>query len=221
MTVNGIDTTATPSDPGQTWTRILGPAVLPPAIDRIMERLPAVYLAEDEQLGYPLRRWVRLIADQITPIDDITDRGEDNANPDVVPESWLPWLGQLIGVPIDQTDSISEQRLRLRDPLRHRHGSAHAIAERVRPLLTGSRTVEVVPHWRGNSWVVGIRTDYAETPQTGVDITTWTELSMIAPTWGDLGEIAYGGPVDRIRYLIVAAALPECPAGARLAHAYT
>lgn len=220
MTLSGIDTTTSNPNEGQISTRVLGPTVLPPAIDRILERIPAVYRNDDDRIGQPLRRWLRLIADQITPIDDIANRGEANADPDVVPADWLPWLGQLIGVPVDTSEPVQLQRTRLRDPERHRHGSAHAIAARVRPLLTGAQAVDVVPHWRGNPWVVCIRTAYADTPLTGETLRSWAELSAVLPTWADLDEVAYGAEIDRIRYLIVAAALPECPAGARLAHQY-
>lgn len=207
-------------DAGQVSTRVAPDRVLPPAVDRILARLPEVYRAEDADLGNPLRRFVALIADQLTPIDDITDRGAGNADPQIVPPNWLGWLGQVCGVAVDARQSVAAQRARITDPARHRHGSAHALAELVRPLLEGTQTVDVVPHWRGNPWLICIRTIEAETPLTGSWISTWDELAMVLPTWGDLEEVMWDEPIDRVRLNIVLAATAECPAGSQLCHAF-
>jgi phage tail-like protein len=207
-------------DAGQVTTRVAPDRVLPPAVDRILARLPEVYRIEDADLGHPLRRFVALIADQLTPIDDITDRGAGNADPEQVPPAWLPWLGQVCGVLVDARQPVAVQRARITDPARHRHGSAHAIAELVRPLLTGTQTVEVVPHWRGNPWLICIRTIETETPLTGSWISTWDELNGVLPTWDDLEELEWDAHVDRVRLQIIEAANPECPAGSRLCHAF-
>lgn len=207
-------------DAGQVSTRVAPDRVLPPAVDRILARLPEVYRLEDADLGNPLRRFVALIADQITPIDDITDRGAGNADPQIVPPNWLGWLGQVCGVAVDARESVATQRARITDPARHRHGSAHALAELVRPLLAGTQTVDVVPHWRGNPWLICIRTIEAETPLTGSWISTWDELALVLPTWDDLEEVMWDETIDRVRLNIVLAANAECPAGSQLCHAF-
>lgn len=127
---------------------------------------------------------------------------------------WLPWLAQLVGVDVADL-SVEEQRAAIANPsATWAHGTAGAIAAKVRPKLTGSQYVDVQPHYQGNPFVIALITKEADT----YGATTWGELEAAAPTWGELEAV---GTWDSLEVLdVMVEAVKERPAGYRLQHVY-
>lgn len=130
--------------------------------------------------------------------------------------AWLPWLAQTLGVSLAGVElDVAAQRARLSRPeAAWVHGTTSAIAEAVRPQLTGDRYVDTIPNHKSIPFTIGLVTKREET--TGA--TTFAELKAIAPTWADLkrlGDFSNLAAADVLR-----AADVERPAGYRLEHVW-
>lgn len=88
--------------------------------------------------------------------------------------SWLPWMAQMVGAPLDPAATEQERR----DTIRYatsgwRGGTRGAIADAAKSVLTGSKYARVIPHFKaspgggieaGTVWDIVIITLTAETP---------------------------------------------------------
>lgn len=141
---------------------------------------------------------------RITSINDTSDLA-DPAEADV---AWLPWLGQLLGVQVNESLTGEERRAQVVNAASGwRSGTRSAIAEAAQTQLTGSKYVEVVAMENNDQWQIGIVTLAPETPlwNAVIDaITTrnakpagvilvhrfysisWQTLESNFPTWNDL-----------------------------------
>lgn len=154
------------------------------------------------------------------------------ADPDLIPPNWWPWLAAVCdytpttvpGAGLGSTP-FARQRTRVADPRRLRRCTRWAIRETVRDLwpLATHPNVTLNPHWRGNRWVVRVRTDVVEVPDTGTSISTWGEYDETFATWGDIQAMApswflwqYG--IDRIHLLVCRALEAERPVGVKYTH---
>lgn len=81
--------------------------------ERMYARLPAFYREDDETDGdYPLLRFLSLVGDQASEVEDIVDRlPTDLANPIAAEAAWVPWLAQLVG--LDTSFDPEEHRFAL------------------------------------------------------------------------------------------------------------
>ncbi len=87
-------------------------------------------------------------------------------DPDLVPERLLPWLAQMVGVSAPSATPPAVVRSRIADlQAVGRPGSGPAIAAVVRPLLTDTKWVSVVPHYGGDPWTIGVMVRTAEAPE--------------------------------------------------------
>lgn len=180
------------------------------------DRMPRVYKTDDEQLGYPLRRFMELIGEQVHDVNVLARR--TLTDPATCESTWLPWLSAMVGWRHDPRISVADERLVLADPAHLQHGSIAAITRIVKLRYPTINALNVVPHWRGNSWLICIQTLQAETPATGTPISTWDELHMVLPTWDDLAPYPYDAVIDRVRYELILAADDERPAGVQFCH---
>lgn len=229
-----------------------------PVTERVYASLPELYRdADAAQVGpdYPLLRYLSLLLDQLTPVDELRERfsyegspaplasfdgtyGDgtygagvyggilteavvtDVATADLVDPAradgrWLPWLAQLLGIGISNL-TVAEARAALATPeTSWDHGTPSAIAEAAATKLTGTKAVEVTPHYGGDPFTIGIGTLTAETSEAD----TFGELKAIAPRWADLK--ALGSFANAKAPAPILGAQPERPAGYRLAHHYT
>lgn len=146
--------------------------------ERLYASLPAFYRDTDEGLDWPLLRYWSLIADQAGELDDLTDRigylasedggapgdTSDLVDPTTADAAWLPWQAQLVGV--DLLPELTE--VERRDAIRiavtgWRAGTKDAIASAAALELTGTKYVEVLDHYEGDPWAIGVRTRADET----------------------------------------------------------
>lgn len=138
----------------------------------------------------------------------------DLVDPTTAEAGWLPWLAQLLGVPTAGA-STEELRAKLAAPEQAwAHGTADAIRATIAPGLTDTRYVDVLPHYTGDPFVLGVVTIREETPS----LDTVGALEAALPRLSDLeaaGSLA-GMQTPTVR---VAGEL-ERPAGYQLVHVY-
>lgn len=156
--------------------------------ERIYAGLPELYrqadLAQaDGPSGFPLLRYLSAITDPLARFEVLLDRltrtvsetGEVTApaaltDPMTADLSWLPWLGQLVGVTVDRRQSELEQRDAVRfASAGYRAGTKASVADAARSALTGARYVKVHDHsvsepGNGGPWDVLLVTRVSDTP---------------------------------------------------------
>lgn len=192
-----------------------------PTTLRLYQRLPA-YLrdADEAQAGppdYPLLRYLSLLGDQLGEVEDLVDRMDyrhpfdggtpgdtsDLVDPATADAAWLPWLAQVASVTLaDQATEAARRTLIAGANELHAEGSEGAMRAAIRPLLTDTRYVEVVPNFSG-TWAIGIVTLSNESAGTtpaailaaatphkpaGASLVhdyglTWADLEATFPTW--------------------------------------
>lgn len=213
--------------------------------DRAYAGLPEVYRTVDpaQPAGgagqtYPLLRYLALALDPLSSVEDVQAAidyvaprdggapGDTSAlvDPATADESWLPWLAQLLGVPVVGL-TVDESRAALTNAAASwAHGTRSAIAARAAENTTGTHHVEITyPYDPARPWVIGVGVHAGEVslastwdalealggadPATG-KLATWEQLEAAASTpsgitWAALENA--GSPV--------VSAEPERPAG--------
>lgn len=188
-------------------------------IDELVTRFG--YVSLDERAGEPTPHrygtpapWQRYGTGELG--DDTygdSDRS-DLVSPTYADAGWLPWLAQLLGVPITGL-TVDETRERLLYPSESwAHGTPAVIAREVRRETGEGTYVDVQPHDGGNPFVIAIITKADET----YGATSWGELKDQAPTWADLE--ALGSWHNAEVAAVMLAASTERPAGYRFVHHY-
>lgn len=163
------------------------PVLNPPAgraVDDFYDALPEHYREADEPLGYPLYRWMAGPLSQLGVVTTLIDRftydpaipedgtTSDLTDPETADPEWLPWLAQLVGVPLPAGLSTAEAR----DAVRFasagwRAGTKASIAAAARTALTGSQFARVFDHsisdpGNGGPFDVMVVTVSSETPSS-------------------------------------------------------
>lgn len=153
-------------------------------VHRLYETLPQAYRYADEDQGWPLYLWLAGVAAELGAVDVLLDRidyvdpesgGEPDdtsalTDPTTADLDWLPWLAQLVGVPLRSDLTPTEKR----DAVRYasagwRAGTKTAVADAARSELLGTRFARVYDHsvnapGDGGVWDVLIITRATETP---------------------------------------------------------
>lgn len=202
-----------------------------PVVDATTEllyaMLPEVYRTEDEDLGagpngYPLLRFLSLAGDQLGELRTVVGRIDyyaledggvagdtsDLADPATADPAWLDWLGQLVGVALAPELTVVGRRDSVAGAAGgFRAGTRPAIAAAAQSALTGTRYVNVLPHYTGDPWKVEVRVRASEVATTtaaivaaiiakgakpaGVELVvttveaSWDTLAALRPTWAD------------------------------------
>lgn len=129
------------------------------------------YTSQDEKLGWPLLIYLGAICDSAFQIVD--DLGRDSGgvvgwgkllDPTTCPDYALPWLGQLVGVDVDQTLSVPNQRLQIQSVAGWSRGTPASIIAAAQAYLSGTKFVSLQERFSGNAYWLGINTHTAETP---------------------------------------------------------
>lgn len=194
-----------------------------PIVSNFTERwyaaLPSYMRAADEPLDFPLLRYLSLVGDHIGDVSEIIERIDyvgifdggspgdtsDLVDPDTADEAWLPWLAQLAGVNLIDSLSAAERRDAIRTAgSGWRAGTKAGIKLAAQTQLSGTKYIEVLDHYEGDPWRIGIRTRQDETASTaavvqaildmgakpaGVEIVTafyaasWADIQAEYPTW--------------------------------------
>jgi hypothetical protein len=188
------------------------------------ESLPQHYRDADASLGWPLYKWLAGVGieygkvaaliediDYVTP-DDGGAPGDTSTltDPSVAPVAWLPWIAQLVGVPLraDLTDAEKRDAIAFASA-GWRAGTKTAVADAAKTELTGTRFARVYDHsifdpGDGGEWDVLIITRNSETPDPARVLTavsrraakpagvmlyhrayeaSWDTVSATYPTW--------------------------------------
>lgn len=82
-------------------------------------------------------------------------------NPATAPAGWLPWLGWLIGVPVEGMDTTTA-RWYLSRAGAQAHGSADGIRAAVQATLSGTRFCQVFTAVGGDPWAIEVQVDSTE-----------------------------------------------------------
>lgn len=169
--------------------------------------------------GYPLLRYLSLLGDQLDDVQTLYERinylapdeggdvgdTSDLVNANTADASWLRWLSQLMGVDLSSAPTVVNQRDAIASVATGwQAGSKRALAAAAATALTGQRRVQIVDHYGGNPWVIGIRTEDSETPDVAAMLaaaatakpagfllahdsyaTSWDQLEANLPGWDD------------------------------------
>lgn len=126
--------------------------------DRLYEALLPVAEPYDAVRGYPLRTYASGIGSMFQPIENLVRDLDQLVDPDSMPVSWLPWLGQFVGQslsppgPAERSDDYRNRVTPLiKDPPHRRRGTLTAIVEEVQSFLNPPRTVYVTERQGGNA----------------------------------------------------------------------
>lgn len=153
-------------------------------INRLYSALPEAYRYADEDQGWPLYLWLAGTVAELGEVDVLLDRVDyvtvddggtlgdtsDLTDPVAADLEWLPWLAQLVGVPLRPDLTDAEKR----DAIRYasagwRAGTKTAVAAAAKTELTGTQYARVYDHsitepGDGGQWDVLIITRVTETP---------------------------------------------------------
>lgn len=191
-------------------------------------RWPEVYRVADDDpaiapdvpgADFPLLRYLASTTDQTQPVADLLGRlATDLADPELADNGWLPWLSQPLGVVLNLADPDGWRAALL--GREYEHGTEAAMAALMRPLLTGTQTLEFDREGVGvSSFGAPGDTFGGPAPASFGDLSGGVETGSTAPfqAWTlGVGTLHTETPVATVELL--AAAAPEKPAGLRLVH---
>lgn len=160
--------------------------VVHPTTERIYDALPGVYLAADAAQaagtsGYPLLRYLSLLADQLGELVDLLQRFDyyspddggapgdtsDLTDPATADPAWLPWLAQLVGAKLPAGLSVAQQRNAIAGVVGgYLKGTKAGIAAAAQTALTGTKYARVIPLYGGDQYRIELRTRTSETAST-------------------------------------------------------
>jgi hypothetical protein len=199
---------------------------------RQYEGLPEIYRESDAQQlsggGFPLLRFMSLIADQAGDVEALLDRigyravfdggapgdTSDLTDPVTADAAWLPWLAQLVGIRFDEVFGVNERRAAITSAADGwRAGSTRSVVAAVQSVLAGNRLVIIDRHHEGDDHKVLIRTRTSET-----EILTWRSLEATYPTWGELEDPSSWGALNPRNVLRTLEVRQVKPAGVQFFH---
>ena len=185
-------------------------------LERLYARLPEKYREHDEALDWPLLKYLSGVVDQAGEVEVLIDAiiAGHLGDPVEAEVSWLPWLGQTVGVRIDPYLAEAEARDAIADPSAgYLGGNKTGIRTAARSVLSGTKYAVVYDHsnslgTRGTDpWHdVLIVTRQSETPTpaevlaviarknakpAGVELfhgmyeASWDAVEAEFPTWAD------------------------------------
>lgn len=138
---------------------------------------------QDEKLGFPLFDYTGAIASMFDLIELFARDAPDGApgyailmNPDRIPDDQLPtvlpWLGQFVGVDVDKSLSLADQRNEVKNSGGFKRGTVGSMIAAAQKTLTGTKTVFVkerdstVSSVAGGAYGLTMLTLTSETPSS-------------------------------------------------------
>lgn len=140
------------------------------AVELYYERLPEHYRNADVEQAWALKKWLSGILGEYANVDELITRFQyitpdsgglpgdtsDLVDPDTADASWLPWLAQLVGINLDTSLSVTEQRQVISQAiLGIKAGTKEAMALAAQRHLAGSKFVILYDHTASLSAVGG------------------------------------------------------------------
>jgi hypothetical protein len=191
---------------------------------RLFDLLPE-YVRDADTRG-ELLRFMAAIGDAAHPVAKFIDDADPDTsasgtsepvNPATAPAGWLPWLGWLIGVPVEGM-ATADARWYLSRAGAQAHGSAAGIQAAVQATLSGTRYCQVTTAVGGDPWAIEVQVNSDEVVDSaatlaaamrekpaGANLTltsstpaTWADLATSYTTWG--GVEATGKTYDELRF---------------------
>lgn len=166
---------------------------------RLYDYLPDTYRSEDNEQNWLLKKWLTGIGVQIDEIQTLLDRfsyvppedgpgyrTSDLVDPDTADAAWLPWLAQLVGMKLDTSLTVPNQRIAVKNSiLGLKAGSKAAMAAAAATVLVGSKEVTIYDHSDGSNfggasqWDMTVVTNDTETLDNAlpVDQATFTSTN--------------------------------------------
>lgn len=167
----------------------------------------------DEDLDWPLLRFCDAITGALfEQIHGYAADTDDEAgwvivlDPENAPAEVLPWLAQFVGVDLEPSLTVAEQRLKIALPEGFRRGSLPALRAAIERTLSGARTILIDERYTGSAYQLRVRTMASQTPDpnateaailtqkpVGVVLTyaaitagDWDDLVSNYATWDDV-----------------------------------
>jgi len=148
-----------------------------PLGERFHERVePIQPLARDANYGYAFANLCEGMMRPYAQVAELVDP-EDPYEPwtplfylDITPDWALPWVGQIVGVPIPATATPEEARRLIREQSFQDIGKPKAIADALRPTLTGAQTIWMRERDGGDPYRLEIVTLVSETPDPAASL---------------------------------------------------
>lgn len=181
---------------------------MPPVVgdfaQRLYDRLGELTV-QDANLGYPLLTYLGAIGDNL--IEDlyqiIIDQPDGTPgwgillDPLRCPVFALPWLGQLVGVTVDTTQTEANQRAQIQAVGGWYRGSVGSMLAASKPFLSGTKFSQLVERYGGDAYAILYITHSAETPAdptamqnavlaqkpAGINLTF---ANVVGQLWGDV-----------------------------------
>lgn len=151
--------------------------------------------------------------------EPIIENGSDLVTANDADAAWLLWLAQLLGVDLPDNATVPEQRALLADPAATwAHGAPPAIRAAAEAVLPPGTIVNVIAHYGGPVFTIGVTSDADPGQQTK----TWAGLKSVAPTWvalEDIGSFGTSANSATTALTVVAAVEKERPAGFQVVYA--
>lgn len=131
------------------------------ATETFYERLPEHYRNADAGLNWVFKKWLSGVLEEYADVDDLITRFQyttldsggipgdtsDLTDPATADAAWLPWLAQLVGINLDVTLPVADQRTVISQALLGiKAGTKAAMAQAASRHLVGSKFVRVYDH---------------------------------------------------------------------------
>lgn len=154
---------------------------------------------DSDDTGWVLLRMCEAAA---SPLQSIIDNARDQPNgtpgwarvmsADTAPDSWLPWLGQFVGVAIDTYMTPAQQRSQIKAEQSWQRGTVGYLKQTIQRYLQRTQRVDIVERdqgayhfsvtvWRGE--LAGLHYDTLDAMYL-----TYTALDAAYPTYNDMSN---------------------------------
>lgn len=145
----------------------------------LFDELPEAYRTADEQLGWPLLRYLAVLGDQADQVWDQLRllQAHEMADPAGAPAAWVDWMAQFValaGAPL----TTAEKRVAIQTGAGLTAGSLDSLRAAIEALLGGDKRYLIVTHDGGDPFKVHV---YVNVDDAGGS--TWDGLAVQFPSW--------------------------------------
>lgn len=178
----------------------------------VYDKLPRAYLDEDAKRGFPLRKYLSLVGDQLDEVAGVVSRiGPETgksalADPDHADAGWLAWMAQLTGASLSGLTTVAQRRAAIQGSgSGWLAGTMQGIANAVRATLTDPAFGYVAVYRDPvNPWKLNIVTKAIQTPDPAAALAAVSKAgakpvgvvldwSAYRATWGVIEPLTWDG----------------------------
>lgn len=138
-----------------------------PTTELLYGSLGGAFTDRDDEHGWALLSWLDGHGHLLGAVDDLVRDSDDGVgwsvlfDIDRVPDAFLPWLAQAVGVRLSRGITATQQRDEIRAAAYRRRGTPAAIEQSARVFLTGSQRVDIYER-EGSAYRFRVRVYAAE-----------------------------------------------------------